>query len=56
MQELDGTLPVVKPDLEQLSAPPDTSIRAVWIGHATVLLQMCGVTVLTGNELRNGRK
>jgi len=46
-QVLDKTLPVVKPDLELLRDPPTEGVRVTWFGHATVLVQMDGVSVLT---------
>ncbi len=39
-------IPVVKPDL-QLLADPGRDPIATWLGHATVLLQMGGVNILT---------
>ena len=41
-----GPLPSVNP-LEGLSRPPETPLRATWLGHSTVLLEMDGVRVLT---------
>ncbi|OQV24438.1 N-acyl-phosphatidylethanolamine-hydrolyzing phospholipase D [Hypsibius exemplaris] len=43
-QELDITLPVVRPDFElHTNARP----KVTWLGHATVLVQMDGIAVLT---------
>ena len=39
-------LPVESP-LQAWSRPPDTGLRATWLGHSTVLLEMDGVRVLT---------
>ncbi len=44
---MDETLPVVKPDPKEISTPPETGVRVTWIGHATVLAQFDGITVLT---------
>lgn len=45
---LDETLPVVRPDLDAISKPPTgKGINATWIGHATVLVQFEGKTILT---------
>ena len=39
-------LPSVNP-LERWGKPPETSLRATWLGHSTVLLEMDGLRVLT---------
>ncbi|KAK3106132.1 hypothetical protein FSP39_013372 [Pinctada imbricata] len=44
--ELDKILPVEKPDFDKLRAPPSDKIQVVWIGHATVLVQLDGITIL----------
>ena len=41
-----GTLPSVNP-LDVWLKKPDTGLRATWLGHSTVLLEMDGVRVLT---------
>ena len=38
--------PLVSP-LPHWAAPPETGLRATWLGHSTVLLELDGVTVLT---------
>ena len=45
-QELDKTLPVEKPDFSKLQNLPSDGLQVVWIGHATVLVQFDGVTIL----------
>ena len=45
-QELDRQLPILRPDFDLLSKPPERGIRTTWIGHATVLIQMEGASVL----------
>ncbi|XP_060069149.1 N-acyl-phosphatidylethanolamine-hydrolyzing phospholipase D-like [Ylistrum balloti] len=45
--DLDITLPVCTPDIEQLKNPPSSGVQATWIGHATVLVQLDGINVLT---------
>ena len=44
---LDETLPILKPDFDLLAKPPENGIRTTWIGHATVLIQMDNITLLT---------
>ncbi|XP_060069194.1 N-acyl-phosphatidylethanolamine-hydrolyzing phospholipase D-like [Ylistrum balloti] len=46
-QELDKHLPVQKPDFDQLMNPPKSGVQATWIGHASVLVQLDGITVIT---------
>src|SRR6185436_20034643 len=41
-----GPLPSVNP-LAKWSRPPETPLRATWLGHSTVLLELDGVRVLT---------
>jgi L-ascorbate metabolism protein UlaG (beta-lactamase superfamily) len=41
-----GPLPAENP-LERWLRPPETHLRATWLGHSTVLLEMDGVRVLT---------
>ena len=40
-------LPVLKPDKRTLDSPPANSIQVTWIGHATVLVQIEGINILT---------
>lgn len=42
----DGPLPVADPR-EHWLRPPDTGLRATWLGHSTVLLEIDGWRVLT---------
>ncbi|XP_072181572.1 N-acyl-phosphatidylethanolamine-hydrolyzing phospholipase D-like [Diadema setosum] len=44
---LDKTLPVLKPDQDEIKVPPIAGIRVTWIGHATTLVQFDGISVLT---------
>ena len=44
-QELDKTLPVRKLD-QEVSRPPEEGIRITWLGHASVLFQFDGFTIL----------
>jgi len=46
-EELDKTLPVLKPDKATLDSPPPNDVQVTWIGHATVLVQMDGLNILT---------
>lgn len=46
-EELERELPVLKPDDEKLENPPKDKIQFVWIGHASFLIQMEGVNILT---------
>jgi L-ascorbate metabolism protein UlaG (beta-lactamase superfamily) len=41
-----GPLPSTSP-LMQWSQPPETGLRATWLGHSTVLLELDGLRVLT---------
>ncbi len=41
-----GPLPSVNP-LEAWTKPPETGLRATWLGHSTVLIEIGGVRVLT---------
>ncbi|WAR25540.1 NAPEP-like protein [Mya arenaria] len=46
--ELDKTLPVLKPDIETLAAgEKSNNLRAVWMGHACVLVKVDDLVVLT---------
>lgn len=45
---LDKTLPVHKPDFDDLKSKEDQDgISVVWLGHACVLVQMDGIRILT---------
>ncbi|XP_070541717.1 N-acyl-phosphatidylethanolamine-hydrolyzing phospholipase D-like isoform X2 [Ptychodera flava] len=44
---LDQTLPILKPNKEELKQPPESGIRVTWIGHATMLVQFDGISILT---------
>ena len=44
-EQLDIVLPIVKPRFDGI--PPIDAVRVTWLGHATVLFQMDGITVLT---------
>lgn len=46
-QELDLTLPLYHPDFKEFQSSPVNSTRVVWLGHATMLVQFDGVTILT---------
>lgn len=47
-QELDKVLPVIKPNLDLFEkSSTSTEIRHMWIGHASSLIQMEGLTFLT---------
>ncbi|XP_062576107.1 N-acyl-phosphatidylethanolamine-hydrolyzing phospholipase D-like [Saccostrea cucullata] len=52
-RELDKTLPVETPDFEKLRNPPQSELQIMWIGHASVLIQMDGVTILTDPIFRD---
>jgi L-ascorbate metabolism protein UlaG (beta-lactamase superfamily) len=41
-----GAIPVVRPH-EAWATPPGTGLRATWLGHSTVLLEIDGARVLT---------
>ncbi|XP_055999547.1 N-acyl-phosphatidylethanolamine-hydrolyzing phospholipase D-like isoform X2 [Ostrea edulis] len=44
---LDQRLPVERPDFNKLSNPPTSGIQTTWFGHATVLVQFDGISILT---------
>lgn len=46
-KELERTLPVVTPNREMLCSPPSDKMQLMWVGHASVLVQFDGLTVLT---------
>merc|ERR1712227_281985 len=46
-EELDRTLPIESPDLSLLNTRVEGDIRITWVGHATVILQMEGMSILT---------
>lgn len=43
--DLDEVLPVTRPNFE--SRPPENRMRVTWMGHASVLVEMEGITILT---------
>ncbi len=45
-REPDGPLPAIDPRVEWLK-PPQSGLRATWLGHSTVLLEIDGHRVLT---------
>eukprot|EP01116_Phalansterium_solitarium_P003886 TRINITY_DN1471_c0_g1_i2.p1 TRINITY_DN1471_c0_g1~~TRINITY_DN1471_c0_g1_i2.p1 ORF type:complete len:329 (+),score=21.12 TRINITY_DN1471_c0_g1_i2:49-1035(+) len=45
--ELDQMLPVVPIDWAKLRNPPADKVQCTWIGHASFLIQMCGINLLT---------
>ncbi|KAK9804032.1 hypothetical protein WJX73_005242 [Symbiochloris irregularis] len=46
-QDFAAEYPVHTPEAAALANPPGDRIQAVWIGHATLLVQMDGLTFLT---------
>ncbi|KAL4234212.1 hypothetical protein ACF0H5_005865 [Mactra antiquata] len=47
-KELDKTLPVISPpNIEKLNNPPEDKVQLMWVGHASVLVQFDGISVLT---------
>ena len=36
-----------EPDIEKIRNPPENNIQVTWIGHATVLVQFDGITILS---------
>lgn len=45
--EPDGPLPVVARTRQDFGAPPASGLRATWMGHSSVLLEIDGKTILT---------
>lgn len=43
----DRALPVIKPDMAVLQQPPTDGVRVTWLGHASTLVQLDGISVLT---------
>src|SRR5690606_25424843 len=43
----DDPLPVSTGGRERFADPPATGLRATWLGHSTVLVEIDGVRVLT---------
>lgn len=39
--------PLVPPDAAALAAPPGDAVQALWVGHASLLVQMEGVAFMT---------
>ncbi|KAJ8301568.1 hypothetical protein KUTeg_020555 [Tegillarca granosa] len=44
---LDKELPVLTPDFARLKSFPKSGVQMMWIGHASVLVQFDGISVLT---------
>ena len=47
LQDVDKILPVLEVDEKKLINPPKDKIQVTWIGHATLLVQFDGITILT---------
>ena len=47
--ELDALLPVRRPNAVALASPPADQVQATWLGHASVLTQFDGWSVLCGS-------
>ena len=41
-----GEIPVVYPKADTFISPPPAGLRAIWFGHATVLLEIDGLRIL----------
>ncbi|EFJ45163.1 hypothetical protein VOLCADRAFT_106116 [Volvox carteri f. nagariensis] len=46
-EDFRRTFPLCPVDWEALATPPTDGVQAVWVGHATVLVQMAGLTFIT---------
>lgn len=47
IEKLERTLPIRSIDTARLSEPPPDKLQATWIGHATILVQFDGISILT---------
>jgi len=47
IREPQVAVPVIPLSIAALQAPPSRELRAVWFGHATVMLELDGVRILT---------
>lgn len=39
--------PIVPPDAAALAAPPPAAVQALWVGHASLLVQLEGLAFMT---------
>ncbi|KAG1714136.1 N-acyl-phosphatidylethanolamine-hydrolyzing phospholipase D [Nymphon striatum] len=46
-KELEFTLPVLTPNMKRLEEPNEDGIQITWLGHACVLVQFEGISILT---------
>eukprot|EP00878_Enallax_costatus_P024765 GHUV01026450.1.p1 GENE.GHUV01026450.1~~GHUV01026450.1.p1 ORF type:complete len:360 (+),score=55.78 GHUV01026450.1:835-1914(+) len=47
LEECSRAFPLVKPDAAALADPPAAAVQAMWVGHATMLVQMEGLSFIT---------
>jgi len=45
--QLDECVPVVRPNLDTIKSPDPDAVQLTWIGHASVLVQIEGISFLT---------
>eukprot|EP00879_Flechtneria_rotunda_P018761 GHRR01019694.1.p1 GENE.GHRR01019694.1~~GHRR01019694.1.p1 ORF type:complete len:406 (+),score=109.99 GHRR01019694.1:100-1317(+) len=47
LEDCSRAFPLVQPDAAALANPPAAAVQALWVGHATMLVQMQGLTFIT---------
>lgn len=53
LADMAAAFPLHAPDYSALSSAPDGAVAAIWVGHASVLVRLEGLTVLTDPVLED---